>query len=211
MALFSPGNRAFKAIANALNFRGTEAIVLIRDQVYPVFDAQASVESGVARQILLVRQDVAVGAATALITLDPHTAADWDEVYVNGVLKGDTGASIPQDLEDCWVTGVGVTVDTIAGFTHINLGRTQQSVALAEVFGDPLYFADTEVNTSFGTLARGAAFDPPFLKPLPWWFPPLSISQLKLGAQIVTSGANETTIVLECLVAPPGVFRRLYG
>lgn len=209
MTLFLPGNRAFKAVADALNFGGTRAITKIRDEVVPGYDVQAAVEAGVAREIVLLKQiaDIAGGATTSF-KIDPHSFADWDEAYVNGVLKADIGASIPQPEEDCWILDAGVNITSSANWSFTFFYKRQTSVALATI-DTSFFYAD--VSVSAGGTARGAVNASPILIPLPWWIPPTRVSQNILNAVNVTTNAVDTTVKLTCLAAPPGVFRRLYG
>jgi len=207
---FRPGNRTFRAVATALNFPGREAITEIEEKARPIFDVQASVEAGVVRQVVLGRQITAgAGAATANIALDPHTAAHWSLAFVNGVASVDVAAGIPREQDDVWVTGLGITVDAIANVTSVVM-EAQQASVLTPIFSELFYFGDTEAGTS-GVLARGVLFADPILKPLPWWFPPRRVSTVGLGAEIITTNANDTMVMLTLLTAPEGVLRRFYG
>jgi len=211
MSLISSGNRAFRAVADVLNFPGSAALTKIDiNAAVPSFDVQGAIEAGVVRQIVLMRASVVgAGVITTNLTLDVHTAADWGEAFVGGQL-GTVADVIPGPREDVWVTGIGAHSTAFANFTSMFFFRRQVSGALGA--GEmPLWFGDTSVGAANVVVARNATHDSPILLPLPWWFPAPTVSSFDLHGEILTSNANTTVITCSLLAAREGVFKRLYG
>jgi len=202
--LFRPTTKPFSAIADFLGFLevGAATTEYENGPVKPRLDVGLSIQKSAVWRTFIYSVPHGAGATTASVTNDFFTSTNWDAIEVKNVASV---LNVVPPTHEAIVVGVGGRASVDANLTSISI--TRRRIATIGEAGITLFWGDTGENTN--SVSRNSTHDSAILMPLPWYFPPLTLSNEEV---IIATAASDTVTlvtVFHVLSAPPGVFTRI--